>query len=93
MCPIVDSNVEHGITWLQLFAVYVLNGGCNEAAYTNGLIGARPKLATLFKQFISESKFLSQFISHDFKKLLRSLRNGSRPLAIYGINSFMPMLS
>ena len=72
---------------LQLFAVYVLNGGSNEAAFTNGLIGARPKLATLFKQFISESKLLLQFISQDFKKLLRPL------LAAYGINSFMPMLS
>ena len=58
VCPIVDSNVEHGITWLQLIAVYLLNSGCNEAAFTHGLIGARPKLAPLLKQFISESKTL-----------------------------------
>ena len=92
MCPIVESNTEHGITWLQVFATYLLNGGCNEAAMSEGLVGARPKLAPLYKQFISESKALFQFVSHEFKKLLRPLRNGLRPLADYGITTFLPML-
>ena len=56
LCPLADINNEHGVTWLQLFALYVLNGGCPETAYDVGSFGRRPRLAFLSKQFYSASK-------------------------------------
>ena len=71
----------------------MLNGGCNDAAITEGRLEARPKLAPLFKQFVKESRALFQFVSLETRKLLRPLGNGMRPLLSYGITSYMPMLS
>ena len=50
VCPISYPNNEHGITWLQLFAVYILNGGYNDAAAAVGRLSARLKLAPLFQK-------------------------------------------
>ena len=93
MCPISDPSTEHGITWLQLFAVFMLNGGCNAAASAVGRLSARLKFAPVFKQFIRDSKALFAYFGHEFMKLLRPLRNDMRPLSAYGIYTFMPMLS
>ena len=93
LVPISDYNSESGTTWLEFFMLFCLHGGLTHPMQEEGASHLKPRFSLLFKSFISGSKALFSFAAADSKPLFKPLTNRARPLKMYGITSFMPMLA
>ena len=93
MYPVSDVSKHSGTTWLELFALYLLRGGCIAPEQVSQSTHIKPRFSMLFKLFIRHSKALHVYADIPSRQLLKTLSNRTRPLLAYGVTSFTPMIA
>ena len=70
-------TTQSGTTWLELFALFLLRGGCIAPEQVRLSTQHRPRFTYMFKQLISLSKALLQFADVPSKQLVEKCLTGA----------------